>query len=152
LNWTNGHVSPDANAVARPWLGIGALGGLLSVALGAFAAHALGARIDAELLATWETATDYLGLHALALLLCGLLLLQRPGVLLIRAAAWGFLIGTLVFSGSLYLLVLTETRTWGAVTPLGGIALIAAWALLAAGSWRGLRPAGKGSDRSHGDA
>lgn len=124
--------------MAQPWLSIGAVGGLLTVALGAFAAHGLGTRIDAELLAIWETATHYLGFHALALLLCGFLLLHRPGVRLIQGAAWGFLIGTLVFSGSLYLLVLTGTRTWGAFTPFGGVALIAAWALLAAGSWRGL--------------
>ena len=125
--------------MARLWLGLGALGGLLSVALGAFGAHALRGRVAEDLIATWGTATTYLGIHAIALLVCGLLVLQRPGLRLVTAAAWAFLIGTLLFSGSLVILVLTGTRAWGALTPFGGLALILAWGLLAAGAWRELR-------------
>ncbi|WP_242464272.1 DUF423 domain-containing protein [Thiococcus pfennigii] len=125
--------------MARVWLVLGALGGLLSVALGAFGAHALRDHLAEGLIATWETATTYLGMHAIALLVCGLLALQRPGLGLIGAAAWTFLVGTLVFSGSLLALVLTGARAWGAVTPFGGVALLLAWGLLAVGAWRGLR-------------
>lgn len=124
---------------ARIWLALGALGGLLSVALGAFGAHALRGRVAEDLLATWDTATTYLGMHAIALLVCGLLGLQRPGLRLVGAAAWTFLVGTLLFSGSLMVLVLTGVRAWGAVTPFGGVALLLAWGLLAVGAWRGLR-------------
>jgi len=145
--------SPAGPNLAPTWLGIGALGGLSSVALGAFAAHGLRNGIDAQGLAIWETATQYLGLHALALLACGILLLHRPGARLIQGAAWVFLLGSLLFSGSLYMLVLTGASTWGAVTPVGGVALIAAWALLAAGSWHDLRRGDAGRDgRSGADA
>lgn len=117
---------------------MGAICGGLAVGLGAFGAHALHDRVEASLLGTWETATSYLGLHAVALLVCGLALSQRPGgARLIDAAAWSFLIGSLLFSGSLYLLVLSGVRAWGAVTPVGGITLIVGWVLLAAGAWSG---------------
>jgi len=125
--------------MGRLWVSVGALKGLLAVALGAFAAHGLRDQLDEGLLAIWETASHYLGTHALALLACGLLLAHRPRARLIQAAALAFAIGTLLFSGSLYLLVLTETRAWGAVTPFGGVTLIVAWGLLALGGWLGLR-------------
>ena len=122
--------------MARIWLTLGAVWGLLTVALGAFGAHGLRGRIADDLLVTWGTGADYLGMHALALLACGLLALHIPGSRLIGAAAWCFVVGSLLFSGSLFALVLTGMRGLGAVTPFGGTLLIAGWALLALGAWR----------------
>jgi len=115
---------------------LGAASGFAAVALGAFGAHVLKARLAPEQFATFQTASDYLGLHALALLvtgLAGLLLDSRA----LRAAGILFVAGILLFSGSLYLLAVTGTRWLGAVTPFGGGALLAGWLLLAAGLWRG---------------
>ena len=120
----------------RIWLTLGAVWGLLTVALGAFGAHGLRGRIADDLLVTWGTGADYLGMHALALLACGLLALHIPGSRLIGAAAWCFVVGSLLFSGSLFALVLTGMRGLGAVTPFGGTLLIAGWALLGIGAWR----------------
>ena len=124
--------------MARWWISLGAVFGLLTVSLGAFGAHGLRGRVASELLVTWGTAADYLGLHALALLACGLLALHAPGSRLIAAAAWCFVLGSLLFSGSLFALVLTGLRGLGAITPFGGTLLIAGWALLALGTWRNL--------------
>jgi uncharacterized membrane protein YgdD (TMEM256/DUF423 family) len=114
----------------------GAAGGFLAVALGAFGAHALGGLVSTERLANWGTATDYLGLHALAILACGLWLLQRPDDRLIHRAAGTFLIGILLFSGSLFALVLSDQRAIGMITPIGGLLLLVGWGLLGAGAWR----------------
>ena len=124
--------------MARIWFTLGAVWGLLTVALGAFGAHGLRGRVADDLLVTWGTGADYLGMHALALLACGLLALHIPGSRLIGAAAWCFVVGSLLFSGSLFALVLTGMRGLGAVTPFGGTLLIAGWALLALGAWRNL--------------
>ncbi|MBK5964001.1 hypothetical protein CCR95_07835 [Thiocystis minor] len=121
---------------ARLWLTLGAVGGLLTVALGAFGAHGLKGRVAPDLLVNWGTGADYLGLHTLAILVCGLFLLQRPSARLVHAAAWAFLLGGTLFSGSLFLMTLSGERWLGAITPLGGIALILGWGLLAVGTWR----------------
>lgn len=106
-----------------------ALSGAVAVAAGAFGAHALEARLGDADLAIWETAARYQLIHAVALLLVSRLVARSvPGT---TWAAWGFMAGTVVFSGSLYLLVLTDTRWLGAVTPIGGVALIAGWLALA---------------------
>ncbi len=123
--------------MARIWLTVGAVYGLVAVALGAFGAHGLRGRVADNLLVTWGTGADYLGLHALALLACGLLLIQVPGSRLIVIAGWCLALGCLLFSGSLFALVLTGVRGLGAITPFGGVLLIAGWALLALGAWRG---------------
>jgi uncharacterized membrane protein YgdD (TMEM256/DUF423 family) len=123
--------------MARIWLSLGAVYGLLTVTLGAFGAHGLRGRVADDLLVTWGTGADYLGMHALALLACGLLSLHVPGSRLVAAAGWAFALGTLVFSGSLFILVLSGVRAWGAVTPFGGTLLILGWGLLVAGAWRG---------------
>jgi len=109
---------------------LGACWGFVGVACGAFGAHALRARLTPEMLAVWRTAVEYQFWHALALIAVGLLALVRPGPLL-AAAAWCFTLGLLLFSGSLYALVLSGVRGLGAVTPFGGLLLLAAWALLA---------------------
>ncbi|MBK1694950.1 hypothetical protein CKO09_09385 [Chromatium weissei] len=121
---------------AQLWLTIGAINGGLTVALGAFGAHGLKGRVAPELLANWLTATNYLGLHALVILICGVILLQLPEARLVNAAGWAFLIGSILFSGSLYVMTLTGIRPLGMITPIGGVALIIGWVLLALGVWR----------------
>lgn len=119
-------------------LPIGAVLGLLSVGLGAFGAHGLRGRLSERDLEIFETAVRYQGLHALALLLVGTLMVAlkvREG-LGWQVSAWGFLLGTLIFSGSLYLLVGTGVRAWGAVTPLGGLAFLVGWGALAWASYQ----------------
>lgn len=121
--------------MSRP-LGVwgGVLGGL-AVMAGAFGAHGLRGRLSPDLLSAFETGARYQMYHALALLAVALLLERRPSGAL-RASGWCFAGGTVVFSGSLYLLALTGIGWWGAVTPLGGVALIIGWGLLAYGLWR----------------
>jgi len=112
--------------------GIAAVAAFLAVALGAFGAHGLEGRISGADLATFETAVRYQMYHALALLLVAALpeaVADRER----RVAGWGFAGGILVFSGSLYLLLLTGQRWLGALTPAGGIAFLAGWAALAWG-------------------
>lgn len=118
------------------WLATGAIMGFLGVALGAFGAHALKGHLSTSALDHWATATEYLGVHSLALLGCGLLLLQRPDARLIERAAITFLAGIALFSGSLLLLALGAPGALAWLTPVGGMLLLAAWLLLALGSWR----------------
>ncbi|TXS93810.1 DUF423 domain-containing protein [Parahaliea maris] len=120
------------------FLPIGALAGMLAVGFGAFGAHALRGRLDDYAMGVFETAVQYHFYHALALLAVGLLALHQPHTGLLRPAGWLFVIGLLLFSGSLYLLALTGTRWLGAVTPLGGLAFIAGWACLAVAGWKHL--------------
>ena len=113
----------------------GSAAGFLSVALGAFAAHAMKGRYSPEMMTIFETGVRYQMYHALALLAAGLLSRQDP-LPVFHAAGLFFLAGVLIFSGSLYLLVITGIRTWGAVTPLGGLLLLAGWASLTWGAIR----------------
>ena len=116
---------------ARVFLLLGAAYGLLGVALGAFGAHALRARLTPELLAVYHTGVEYQFYHALALLAVGLLALQRcPAPL--PLAGWCFALGVPLFSGSLYLLALTGTRWLGAITPFGGLLFLVGWGALIA--------------------
>ncbi len=123
--------------MAPVFLVIGALNGALSVALGAFGAHALRASLDPRALEIFETAVRYQSTHAVVLLAVALLLARRPTALL-AASGWAFTAGILIFSGSLYLLSLTGVGRWGAVAPIGGSALILGWVLLALGGGRAL--------------
>lgn len=115
----------------RRFLLLGAFSGLCAVAAGAFGAHALRAVLTPDLLAVFETGARYQMYHALALIGVSLISASAPQRLT-AAAGWFFVLGTLLFSGSLYLLALTGLRWWGAVTPLGGIAFLAGWACLGA--------------------
>lgn len=108
---------------------IGALSGFLTVALGAFGAHGLEASLPAKHLEWWDKAVEYQGLHSLALILSGLLALHLPRPP--RVAAWGFIVGILLFSGSLYILALTGARWLGMITPFGGTAFLVGWIALA---------------------
>lgn len=121
---------------AGRWFAIGAGLGALGVALGAFGAHGLRSRIGAESLAIWDTAARYHLAHALALLGAAWALERWPGGWT-SAAPWLFLVGIVVFAGSLYGLALTGIRALGAITPIGGACLIAGWICLAAGAIRG---------------
>jgi uncharacterized membrane protein YgdD (TMEM256/DUF423 family) len=116
-------------AGARVFLAIGGVAALLAVALGAFGAHALKNRIPAEMLAVWHTAVEYHLFHALGLLAVGLVAAQFPDSALVRWSGWLMLAGILLFSGSLYALALSGERWLGAVTPMGGLAFLAAWAM-----------------------
>ena len=115
---------------------LAALSGALSVGLGAFGAHALGARLSADALATFETGVRYQFFHTLALFAVVFAISRWPSSSLPLIAGWLFVAGIAVFSGSLYALVLTGTRWLGAITPIGGAAFIAGWLLLAFAAWR----------------
>src|SRR5690554_5674784 len=123
--------------MARTFLVLGAVLAGLAVALGAFAAHGLAPRVSPERLQTFETGVRYQMYHALALLLTGWLLHQL-GAWGLSVAGWCFLAGIVLFSGSLYVLVLTDTPWLGAVAPLGGTAFILVWGMLAWSLWRAL--------------
>lgn len=118
------------NAPARRYLVLAGIAGFLAVAFGAFGAHALKARLPLPLLQVFETGVRYQMYHALALLAVGLLLVILPERKSLKLAGTFFAIGTLLFSGSLYILALTGVRAWGAVTPLGGLSYLLAWSLL----------------------
>jgi uncharacterized membrane protein YgdD (TMEM256/DUF423 family) len=114
---------------------VGALSAFVGVALGAFGAHGLRGRLSADMLATFEVGVRYQMYHALALLAVALAQTRRPGTLL-TTGGWLFVAGTVVFSGSLYVLSLTGQRWLGAITPLGGLAFLAGWLCLAAACWK----------------
>ena len=108
----------------------------LAVVAGAFGAHALEARLTPERLATFETAARYQMYHALALLACAAAI-NRFSAGTATAAGWLILGGILIFSGTLYALSFGAPRFLGAITPIGGVALIAGWLLLALAALRG---------------
>lgn len=116
---------------AKIFLTLGAIFAFVAVALGAFGAHGLKDRLVPEMLAIWKTGVEYHVYHSLGLLAVGLLALHLPDSALLRASGWLMAAGILVFSGSLYALALSGMRVLGAVTPFGGLALLAAWALFA---------------------
>jgi uncharacterized membrane protein YgdD (TMEM256/DUF423 family) len=120
----------------RVLLVLGSISGGLAVALGAFGAHALKARLSPDFLDTFQTGVQYQMYHALALLAVGIALARWPGVGLLSAAGWLFVGGTFLFSVSLYVLALSGIRWLGAITPFGGVAFIAGWICLALGAWQ----------------
>ncbi len=113
----------------------GSLSALMAVAAGAFGAHALRTRLTEELLVVFETAARYQMYHAFALLFVAWATTQWPSTTLVVAGIL-FLGGTVLFSGSLYLLALTGARWLGAVTPVGGLCFLGGWLALAVGLWR----------------
>lgn len=106
------------------------LGGL-SVAAGAFATHALKPTLSDRALEIFETAARYQMYHAIALLLVALLLSRSESQSALLATGWAFIVGIIIFSGSLYALSLTDIKILGAITPLGGAAFIVGWLCLA---------------------
>lgn len=119
----------------RLFFAIGAMSAFIAVAAGAFGAHGLKARLAPEMLTVFEVASRYQMYHALGLMACAWALGKWPGTLA-TAAGWLFVAGTLVFSGSLYLLSLTGVRWLGAITPIGGLGFLAGWLCLAAAALR----------------
>jgi uncharacterized membrane protein YgdD (TMEM256/DUF423 family) len=119
----------------KQFLTIAAIAGGLTVAIGAFGAHGLKSHLSDAMLTVYQTGVHYQGLHSMALFGTGLLLQRhdtRPG----RLAAWMFLAGILLFSGSLYLLAVSGIRWLGMITPIGGSAWIVGWVSLALASQR----------------
>jgi uncharacterized membrane protein YgdD (TMEM256/DUF423 family) len=108
------------------------LSAFIAVAAGAFGAHLLRTRLAPDVLAVFETGARYQMYHALALFAVAWAASRWPGMP-VRTAGWLFVAGTVLFSGSLYLLALSGARWLGAITPIGGLCFLAGWALLAAG-------------------
>jgi uncharacterized membrane protein YgdD (TMEM256/DUF423 family) len=109
---------------------LASINGFIAVALGAFAAHGLQSRLSSELLNAFQTGVQYQMYHALALFGVGLLMVNFPNATLPKYSGYLFLVGIILFSGSLYLLSLTGIRWLGAITPIGGLAFLAAWGFL----------------------
>jgi uncharacterized membrane protein YgdD (TMEM256/DUF423 family) len=114
---------------------LGAISAFISVAAGAFGAHGLRERLEPPALAIFETAARYQMYHALALLAVSWAVARWPGPWAVRAG-WLFVLGTVIFSGSLYTLALTDVRWLGAITPLGGLAFLTGWTCLAIAAGR----------------
>jgi uncharacterized membrane protein YgdD (TMEM256/DUF423 family) len=117
--------------MTRTFFLLGALFAFLAVAAGAFGAHSLKTILSADMLAVFDTAVRYQMYHAIALFVAGWAG-DRYRPVLVRAAGWLFVLGIVLFSGSLYVLCFSGVRWLGAITPLGGLAFLAGWAVLAA--------------------
>ena len=115
----------------RNFLLIGAVLGFLGVAIGAFGAHGLRARLTPEMLAVFEVGVRYQMYHVFAVLIVAATMAHVGPVRLLIVAGWSFVAGILIFSGSLYALALTGTTTFGAITPIGGLGFLIGWACLA---------------------
>ena len=121
--------------MAKTFLIIAAVFGFLGVAFGAFGAHALKDKLTPQLLETFETGIRYQMYHVFAIAVVALAMSHwRVGLL--NVSGWLFVAGIIIFSGSLYILALTGQKMWGAVTPFGGLALLAGWATLAIGIYK----------------
>lgn len=107
----------------------GAIAAFIAVALGAFGAHSLRTRLTPEMLNIFEVGVRYQMYHAFGLIVVAWAKTRWPEANL-NAAGWAFIVGIIIFSGSLYLLSITDTRWLGAITPLGGLAFLAGWAIL----------------------
>ena len=118
-------------AMDRTFLLIGSVLGFLGVALGAFGAHGLRSRVSAEMLAVFETGVRYQMYHALAILVVAAAIGHLGSARLLVMSGWFFLAGVVMFSGSLYVLVLANLGVLGAVTPIGGLLLLVGWGCLA---------------------
>ena len=114
----------------KPFLLVGAVFGFLGVAIGAFGAHGLRNRLPPEMLAVFEIGVRYQMYHALALLAVAAAIGTIGTARLLLFAGYAFVAGIVIFSGSLYALALTGTTTFGAITPIGGLALLIGWACL----------------------
>ncbi|MCH8273009.1 MAG: DUF423 domain-containing protein [Candidatus Marinimicrobia bacterium] len=121
--------------MAKTFLIIAAVFGFLGVAFGAFGAHALKDKLTPQLLETFETGVRYQMYHVFAIAVVALASTHwRIGLL--NISGWMFVVGIIIFSGSLYILSLTGEKMWGAVTPFGGLALLGGWLTLAVGLYK----------------
>lgn len=121
--------------VFRYWMALGAVYAFLAVALGAFGAHGLKSALSPESLVVFQTGVRYHFYHSLAILLTGMIMDRFP-LMVLHYAAGAFSLGVLLFSGSLYTLVLTHVSWVGVLTPVGGGLFLIGWVLLAMGVWR----------------
>ncbi|KOY17029.1 DUF423 domain-containing protein [Paenibacillus xylanivorans] len=126
----------------RKWMMLGAVLTMLSVAIGAFGAHMLKEKIGADAIAVYETGVQYHMIHAIGLLIIGLTAGQLGPSTKLKWAARLLFIGIIIFSGSLYVLSISGIKILGAITPIGGVAFIVGWLLLAIDVWQ------RGRDRS----
>ncbi|UCG76194.1 MAG: DUF423 domain-containing protein [Gemmatimonadota bacterium] len=124
--------------MSRTFFILGTALAFVCVAAGALGAHVLQDRLSAELLSAWETGARYGIVHALALLITSTAMARWPGSLW-TAAGWLFAGGALVFSGSLFGLALSGARGLGAVTPIGGLAMLLGWVVSSAAAWKNMR-------------
>ena len=115
------------------WIAIAAINLAIAVALGAFGAHGIKSMVSAQQLDWWHTATLYLFIHALGLLLVGILIRLNIAT---QTTAWLLQIGVIIFAGSLFAMTLGAPRWFGAITPIGGVLMIAGWAWLAVTAFR----------------
>lgn len=122
--------------MAKTFLMIAAACGMFAVIIGAFGAHGLKHRLTVELMGVYQTAVQYHFYHSLALLAVGMLLLQYPNASAFQWSGRLMFAGIIIFSGSLYVMALTGIKWMGAITPLGGLALIAGWLALAIGVYQ----------------
>lgn len=109
---------------------LGAINAFLSVALGAFGAHGLEGKLEPKYIDIWEKAVKYQMFHATGLFIVGILLGKFPASSLLSWSGWLMFIGIVLFAGSLYILAVTQISVLGAITPLGGVSFLAAWALI----------------------
>lgn len=110
--------------------------GLTGVLLGAFGAHALQGYLPSGLIKAWQTAVLYQFIHSLALLGVSVLMIQKPGMKSLKLTGICFISGTLLFSGSLYLLALTQISKLGMITPIGGALFMLGWGTLLFTAWK----------------
>lgn len=122
--------------MARLFLMIAAISGFFAVVIGAFAAHGLKQILASEAIDVVKTGVQYQMYHALALLMVALWLSHKPDARGLKAGGLAFILGSLLFSGSLYALALGAPRWLGPITPLGGLCFLIGWALLLVAAWR----------------
>lgn len=118
------------NGIAKLFLTLGAMSGAFGVILGAFGAHGLQDKLSEKMMKVWQTGVEYQFYHTFALLIVGMLALKFQSGLL-TSSGWSFVVGILLFSGSLYALALSGISKLGAITPIGGLFFILGWVLLA---------------------
>jgi uncharacterized membrane protein YgdD (TMEM256/DUF423 family) len=117
---------------------IGAINAFLAVALGAFGAHGLADKLGPKYLEIWKTGVTYQMFHALGILIIGLLLGRIAASSVFTWSGWLMLVGIILFSGSLYVLSVTQVKILGAITPLGGVCFLVAWILVVVGAMKHL--------------
>ncbi len=115
---------------ARFAISLAAGNGVVAVILGAFGAHALKIRLEPSMMAVYETAVHYHFYHLIGLLLAGVMLTKKPDYRWLELSAWSFILGIVLFCGSLYFLAVTGVKSFGLLTPFGGVALIGGWGFL----------------------
>ncbi|MEA3321317.1 MAG: DUF423 domain-containing protein [Bacillota bacterium] len=116
---------------------LAAINGFLAVALGAFGAHGLEGKVSERMIEIWKTGVTYQMFHAGGLFVVALLMERFSSTGLLSSAGWSFLIGIVLFSGSLYILTLSGVKILGAITPLGGVAFLIGWVLIIVAAVKG---------------